>query len=282
MKYIKHVKRYIHSFYTASSIEPIHYLLNTNLNEIDINNFTECRELLLHRSNSITIIQFVAIAIYLIGEIIWSICILRLFLSRILVLSMSFDKMKSRIEERKLKRKGSKSTVVSTQNTNTDNDSNVHIELSNSGSNTVTTTKINISTSPTNDGDNGRIKRSDTLNEQMEAKNNELFLNLAIKTTNLIILVVVSNYLVLFKFGIQISTSLLNIDAVCNTLAIYLSYQFSTRYYDQLFKACHNVCYGCCVRLCYCCCLPNQLPDHLKLEEIQSDQSNNIELETKS
>merc|ERR1712013_460419 len=103
----------------------------------------------------------------------------------------------------------------------------------------------------------------------MEERNNELFLNLAIKTTNLIIMAICSNFIIVVKFGLDWPTAILNLDALCNCFSVYLSFRFSRKTYDRVFALCHSACYGCCVAACYRCCLPSKLPDHLELEHAQ-------------
>ncbi len=111
------------------------------------------------------LIQYIAITLYLLAELIYSLAILRLFLSRILMLSMSYENMKIRMEptSSKSKQKMSKEASVPTVT---------------SQSAPATTHTIPKS-----------IEKSRS-NQQIETKNHELFLHLAIKTTNLIILVI--------------------------------------------------------------------------------------------
>ena len=214
------------------------------------------------------ILKYVGVTSYLFAQLIWTIIVLRLFLSRVLMLSMSYDKLKEEIERKKSQRKLQFPSKLNRMGS-----------LSRVRSNTGSVTHTDNSQSPSaqNDGSGMKERRLDrqgsAYKQKIEAKNSEVFLNLAIKTTNLIIVSICTNYIILFKFGLDINTAILNIDALVNCGSVYLSYQFSAKYYDKLFGGCHKICYGCCVRLCYCCCLPTELPEHIQLEHIQN--SNN-------
>eukprot|EP01084_Bolivina_argentea_P304193 525288_1 len=228
-----------------NALKPIQHFLHHQKHDsnINIHHFDSCGILTkYYKSSTMLLIQYIAITLYLLGELIYSVTILRLFLSRILMLSMSYEKMKIRMERTSSKSKQKMSKEAS-------------VVISQSVPATTHTIPKSIEES--------RSKSS----QQIETKNHEVFLHLAIKTANLIILVICSNYLILFKFGTKIATSILNINVLCNCFAVYLSYRFSDKYYDLIFKPCHTLCYGCCVRLCYCCCLPTKLPDHVELEK---------------
>ncbi len=62
-----------------------------------------------------------------------------------------------------------------------------------------------------------------------------LVLNLAIKTTNIIIISIATNYIMLIKYALVLPASWLNIDVFFNCFAVYLSYAFSSKYYDKFF-----------------------------------------------
>ena len=94
----------------------------------------------------------------------------------------------------------------------------------------------------------------------------EKFLDLAIKTTNTVIMAIVTNYFALIVYSARWPNYILSIDALFNSLSIYLSYSFTSKYYDLIFSPCHNKCYSCCSYLCFCCCVPTKLPSDIKLE----------------
>eukprot|EP01084_Bolivina_argentea_P288479 495130_1 len=104
-------------------------------------------------------------------------------------------------------------------------------------------------------------------------------LNLAIKTTNVIIMAVCTNYIMLIKYGLTLPASILNVDVFFNCLSVYLSYAFASKYYDILFGVCHQKCYKCCIKLCYCCCVKHAQIDAQisKKQEVHSEISD-IEL----
>eukprot|EP01083_Nonionella_stella_P106354 306775_1 len=84
--------------------------------------------------------------------------------------------------------------------------------------------------------------------------------HLTIKTTNLIILSVVTNYLLFIKYALSLDASVYVIDAFFNCLSIFLSYKFAAPLYNLIYRPCHKTCYGMCLNLCVCCCLPKSLP----------------------
>lgn len=105
-------------------------------------------------------------------------------------------------------------------------------------------------------------------------------MNLAIKHTNLLLLVMTTAYLGLLIFGFGIGTYMLSIDLMINSVAIYLSFEFSDKLYDSLCCSsfCQNnyKCHQCCIYLCWCCCTPTKLPQSvlLELKQMESNLSN--------
>eukprot|EP01084_Bolivina_argentea_P100314 180136_1 len=66
-----------------------------------------------------------------------------------------------------------------------------------------------------------------------------------------------TNYVSLIIFSVGLPNYLLSLDVIFNSFSIYLSYTFTSRYYDYIFSPCHNQCYSCCTYLCFCCCTMN-------------------------
>eukprot|EP01084_Bolivina_argentea_P027931 51920_1 len=242
------------------------YLLtitDSELNALNITNFVECERLSDHyTTTALNIIKYVGIMLYLLAELIFSILILRLFLSRVLILSMTYEKMVQRIQERhnKLGKVTSINRLKSFSITSEQSKSNPEVSHTPNTSEREETKDKNF--------DESRA-RSQTYSEKIEAQNSKKFLNLAIKTTNLIIMAVCSNFLILIKFGLNVPTAILNIDVICNCASVYLSYHFAKKYYTFWFKPCHHLFYGCCTNLCYCCCLSAKLHP---LDDVQQEQ----------
>eukprot|EP01083_Nonionella_stella_P038368 104396_1 len=248
-------------WYVASHYDPDKY-------PMEVNTFRDCSIVDdIYTPPSVSIFKYISLAVYFLSELIYSIIILRLFLSRVLLLSLSFNQMQTRVQSRGSKgSKGARSRSPSKTRSNSGNTiqsdvdadaldrvrSETDIDLQNADSETRTKREKKVKFK-------NRKKRATSEARKMELRNTELFLNLAIKTTNLIIFVVVTNYLALVKFGAKINPVLLMIDAVCNCFAVYVSFRFSSRHYDRIFGLCHTHCYECCAQLCYCCCLRTQL-----------------------
>ena len=287
---LKQIYRYLYRIGFINAIYRIRFIAHPNIDLGFIHNFTDC-ELLeeFYDTKWLTILRYVGVTLYLLAELIYTVVVLRLFLSRVLMLSMSYEKLKERIQQRSQRRlqlKHQLNRAISTSKTTTRTDSppeDDHCHDASIHSRTPSlfdaSSRDKLQKGPkekemdTNYNDkHGETKIVKGIAQRMEAKRGEIFLNLAIKTTNLIIFSICTNYLILFKFGLNINTAILNIDALCNCLSVYLSYQFSSKYYEKLFGSCHKWCYGCCVRLCYCCCLPTELPEHIELEHVQSNR----------
>ena len=104
-------------------------------------------------------------------------------------------------------------------------------------------------------------------------------MKLAIKHTNLLILVMTTSYLGLLTWGFGIGTYMLSIDLMINSVAIYLSFEFSDKLYDILCcsSLCQNYkCHQCCIYLCWCCCTPTRVPQSVlsDLKQMESNLSN--------
>eukprot|EP01083_Nonionella_stella_P143653 446900_1 len=113
------------------------------------------------------------------------------------------------------------------------------------------------------------INLSATLHE----KRNRSMARLCVKTTNLCILSVCLNWIILVKFGGKLPIAILHIDAITNCLAVFLSYDFAFKYYKYLFKPCHHLCYNMCIKCCYCCCAPSSSIEMGALRVISVEQS---------
>eukprot|EP01083_Nonionella_stella_P099718 280386_1 len=208
------------------------------IHDMNIRNFKQCADLddLFETS---AMLKYIGITLYLLAEVVYSITILRMFLSRVLLLSMTYEKLIERIEARRNKL-GLPS--LSSKLKSISNHSSRDHEIEKSKSQTA--------------GSGGsQTPKSQSQIEEHNAKQSKTFLDLSIRTTNLLIMIICSNFLILIKFGLKVPTAILNIDVLCNCFSVYLSYDFALKYYTCLFQSCHHMCYGCCVSLCYGCCL---------------------------
>eukprot|EP01084_Bolivina_argentea_P059627 108914_1 len=85
---------------------------------------------------------------------------------------------------------------------------------------------------------------------------NKKFLQLAIKTTNL-----------------MAAAFVFNINGLVNVLAVYLSYKYTNKYYKILCKPCK--CYKICQNFFLCCCLPSNIKNESKPKSNQKTISEN-------
>eukprot|EP01083_Nonionella_stella_P006410 18606_1 len=90
-------------------------------------------------------------------------------------------------------------------------------------------------------------------------------LYVAMRTTNLIILLVSSGLILLIKSGARLQIYWLNLEALITCLSVYLSFKCSEKYYNILFAPCHLWLHKPCIRCCFCCCLKRQLPKNVQL-----------------
>ena len=82
------------------------------------------------------------------------------------------------------------------------------------------------------------------------------FLEISIKTTNLIIFALCTNILLIVILILKLPTYLFLIDVISDCISIYLSYSWASKYYQFLFKPCDYVCYSkLCNLLCHHCCI---------------------------
>lgn len=88
---------------------------------------------------------------------------------------------------------------------------------------------------------------------------NERFLELMVKTSNLVVIVVVSSYASIIFMALQFGIFIVLIDHTIIALCIYLSYAVNQSLYDKL--CCSTKCYRFCTILCYCCCAPRNIKD---------------------
>ena len=95
------------------------------------------------------------------------------------------------------------------------------------------------------------------------------FLKVAIKTSNLLILAICTNYLVFIKYIFGLSDWIWLLDAFSNYLSMYLSFGFAEKYYNCIFAPCNDVCFSCCSRLCYCCCLSKEIKQEINIQRLQ-------------
>eukprot|EP01083_Nonionella_stella_P143654 446904_1 len=104
------------------------------------------------------------------------------------------------------------------------------------------------------------MKLAANLGANQQTKHNRAFTRLCVKTTNLCILSVCLNWIILIKFGGRLPIAILHIDVISNCLSVYLSYDFASKYYKLFFKPCHHLCYSMCLKCCYCCCYCCSVP----------------------
>ena len=113
------------------------------------------------------------------------------------------------------------------------------------------------------------VKSKKNLNRH---RKNQFFLSLVIKTTNIVILTMISSWIAMLSAGARIGTYWHVIAHVITVLAIYMMYSEKT--YSKVC-CCSNICNDCCIRMCYCCCLrPRHLPQALQLEVNTSHDDN--------
>eukprot|EP01083_Nonionella_stella_P083646 231341_1 len=105
-------------------------------------------------------------------------------------------------------------------------------------------------------------------------KNNEKFMQLILKTTNLVIISIITEYLTLVVNGAGIGEFWLSFDHTINVLCIYLSFgSADDRAYGLLCGCIDKCCHKCCTRICFCCCLPTQIDDGLQVAIEENSKS---------
>eukprot|EP01083_Nonionella_stella_P186538 683129_1 len=108
-------------------------------------------------------------------------------------------------------------------------------------------------------------------------KKNEKFMQLILKTTNLVIVSIITEYLTLVVNGLDIGEYWLSFDHTINVLCIYLSFGSADDKEYRLFCGCiDKCCHKCCTRICFCCCLPTQIDDDLQVAIAENSKSSGI------
>ena len=199
------------------SYKTFKFVLSPAADKANITSYTVCSDVAQSFATpTINIIRSIAIALYLLSEMLYSITILRLFVSNILKLTIFCKE------------------PVKTKSMN---------------------------------GGEGNLNHTDS----------HYFLKVSIRTANLLIFAICTNYLILIKYAIQ-STSdwMVLVDVFSNYISMYLSFGFASKYYDCIFSPCHDLCYACCVRLCYCCCLPKFNLDDNEMADVMEERGSEI------
>lgn len=174
-----------------------------------------------------TIITLITIIAVVMVEIFSSILVLRMYLSRLMTLSIAYNEMNLVIDQRE----------------DTHSPSPPH--------------------STTSNNHQGHT-RSPTWAQKR--KTNARFFQLGLRTTNTVILAVVSTSIITLFNGIGQWWN--TMDCVFNTLAIYLSFSFSDKLYSKLC-CCQKLCYKWCIGCCYCCCAPQLMLDQIEREQVE-------------
>ena len=116
------------------------------------------------------------------------------------------------------------------------------------------------------------------------AKKNQHFMELILRTTNLVIVTIISEYLLLIVNGSGVGEHWLVIGHTINVLCIYLSFgAVNDRLYNKLCCCVHRHCHKCCASLCFCCCLPkseiNDVPVSFQAISKSNSSTNNTKIE---
>eukprot|EP01084_Bolivina_argentea_P036316 67203_1 len=178
-------------------------LIHTNPNEI--NTVADCNGVT-DNSSFGKPLRITAIAMNMIGDLIASIIMLRLYLKRLILLSNAFDKFEFKSEHHKQK--------------------------------------------------------------------NECFMTLILKTTNLMIISILTEYIVLIVSAASIGIYWMSINHTINVLCIYLSFGgFNDKLYDDLCCCVDKYCYGCCSSLCILCCMPCHTDERVAVAIAETSRS---------
>ena len=98
---------------------------------------------------------------------------------------------------------------------------------------------------------------------------NERFLKLMVKTTNLVVIVVISSYFSMLILVLQLGHFMVMIDHSVIVLCVYLSYAHNARLYDKL--CCAERSYRCCTVLCFLFADPKSIEDESLAVAIQEN-----------
>eukprot|EP01083_Nonionella_stella_P040850 110768_1 len=108
-----------------------------------------------------------------------------------------------------------------------------------------------------------QTKRANTSDRHV-LKENTLFLQLAEKTTMIVILLTVSYFVVLPVQAMRVGQVWVTVENVIHSWCIYMTYKCAKQMYNII---CFNgeLCFTCWKRCCFCCCQIKQLPQELQL-----------------
>ena len=98
---------------------------------------------------------------------------------------------------------------------------------------------------------------------------NERFLKLMVKTTNLVVMVVISSYVSMLILVLQLGHFMVMIDHSVIVLCVYLGYAHNARLYDKL--CCARRSYRCCTVLCFLFADPTKIDDESLAVAIQEN-----------
>eukprot|EP01084_Bolivina_argentea_P026613 49501_1 len=113
---------------------------------------------------------------------------------------------------------------------------------------------------------------------KMQKQKNEKFMKLMLKTTNLVIVSVATEYSLIFVNGARIGEYWLAFNHTINVLCIYLSFGgFNDKLYDKLCCCIDKCCSKCCGRLCFCCCMPSNVDSTIMVTIQENSTVNSLE-----
>eukprot|EP01084_Bolivina_argentea_P290491 498993_1 len=108
---------------------------------------------------------------------------------------------------------------------------------------------------------------------QSHKKKNEIFMTLILRTTNLLIICVIAEYIILLVPALSLGVYWMSIKLTVNVVCIYFSFgKFNDKLYGKLCCCMDKCCYKCCAVLCFCCCSPkNSTQTGIAIEENSKD-----------
>eukprot|EP01084_Bolivina_argentea_P069637 126669_1 len=180
-----------------------------NHNYDEIQSFTDCTKVLSKQTNTGKLFLGLTIGINFFCEFILSVIILRLYLKRLLLLSLTYNEIQLKINQK----------------------------------------------TQSQDSESGVSPRVTKKKDILTHKKNALFLSLAIKTTNIISIVVFSGYIgvLMFNggfFGLYWRT----FDHVIKCICLLMTFKFGDKIYYKIC-ICQQCCYSLMTKCCFCCCM---------------------------
>ena len=190
-----------------------------------------------------TIITYITIVSVVACEIGSSILVLRMYLSRLMTLSIAYNEISLVMEQNRREAGRKNKKDLNRHKRNITEMLNVR--------------NVSSPASPSN------------LTWAQKRRTNARFFQLGLRTTNTVILAVVSTSIITLFNGMGQWWNVM--DCVFNTLAIYLSFSFGDTLYSKLCF-CQKCCYRFCIQCCYCCCAPQLMLDQIELEPKNAKQ----------